>query len=293
MKAVDFEYVRAATVADATQALNADPGAVLINGGQTLMPLLAMRLARPTTLIDISRIDGLDYVVVDPDEVRIGATATQAKVLGDPAVREALPLLCQALSFVGHIQTRNRGTICGSLAFADPAAEMVLMAKMLEASVVLDAGTSKRTLNAGAFYSDAMGTTIGNGELLVEAAFPRRVGRISGIRWGWDFEEVSARRSDFAWVSVASLIGVDIQGNCRDIRVGIGGINPTPFVQINPESLMGAALTSDRVAQHWPNWLNDLHPTDSFHAPAAYKLEVARGLAKRVLMRAYERATNG
>ena len=173
MKAAPFDYMRAASIDEACRALAAGNGdARIIAGGQTLVPLMAMRLARPTILIDINGIEEMTGIAVDGDHLIVGAGTRQADALASAIVKSHIPVLSEALSHVGHDQTRNRGTIGGSLCNADPAAELPLIARLLDAEMVTRTVAGVRTIKAGAFFDSAMTTSLKPDECLTEIRFP-------------------------------------------------------------------------------------------------------------------------
>src|SRR5262245_41311909 len=205
MKPVAFDYVRPASLAEACSLLAADGGARVIAGGQTLIPLLAMRLARPTRLIDIARIEDLAFIHEDRESVTVGAVTRQSVVERDPIVATKLPLLAKALPWVGHAATRHRGTIGGSIANGDPAAEIPLVAVTLQATITVQEAAGVTELAAGEFYLGPMITALPDGAIVIHVRFPVWTkGRI-----GTGFHEVSARRSDFAVVASAAQVSLD------------------------------------------------------------------------------------
>ena len=217
MKPVPFDYRRAGSVAEACALLAEDPGALRIAGGQTLMPMLAMRLARPTRLIDILRIPGLDGIQATDRHVTLGATARQAAVGRSRVVAEELPLLFRAIPWIGHPPTRRRGTVGGSIANADPTAEIGLVAVALGTEVLL-AGTADdaASIPAGEFFLGPMVTALPAGAMVAGLRFPRRADR---RRVGTGFAEVAQRHGDFALAAAAAEVTLDEAGQCRALRL--------------------------------------------------------------------------
>ena len=207
MKAAAFAYSRPASIEEACALLAADDGARLIAGGQTLVPLMAMRLARPTRLVDIARLPGLAFVREEGDAVAIGAATTQRMAEGDPLVRAKLPLLARALPFVGHTATRARGTVGGSLANADSAAEIALVAVTLGATLSYREGERDETIAAADFFMGPMATALPITAVLTGVRFPAWRERV-----GTGFQEISSRRSDFAFASAAAQVALDPDG---------------------------------------------------------------------------------
>src|SRR5262249_20917436 len=213
MKPAPFEYVRAADLDQACAMLAAGDDTRVIAGGQTLVPLMAMRLARPKRLIDIARITELAFVREEPDAVVIGATTKQCVLERDPLIRAQVPLLARVMPFVGHAPIRARGTIGGALAHADPAAEIALAAVILDATVVYRDGDKDIEIRASDFLTGPMMTVLSPSTCLTCVRFP--IWREA--RMGVGFHEVSARRSDFAFASAGAQIALDENGACRRV----------------------------------------------------------------------------
>src|SRR5262245_33212234 len=287
MKPVAFDYVRPASLAEARGLLAADAGARVIAGGQTLIPLLAMRLARPTRLIDIARIEELAFIRDDGEGVTIGAVTRQAVAERDPIVAAKLPLLAKALPWVGHAVTRHRGTIGGSIANGDPAAEIPLVAVTLQATVTVQEGSGITELAASEFYLGPMITALPEGAIVTHVRFPVwRKGRV-----GTGFHEVSARRSDFALVASAAQVALDADGRCAALSIGIGGAADTPVrLDAVSEALLGSHLDEATVQEAVVACLDDLETVDDLHASAAYRKRVAATLARRAILEARDEA---
>src|SRR5262245_25579437 len=220
MKPASFEYARPADLDQACAMLAAGDDARIIAGGQTLVPLMAMRLARPKRLIDIARIPDLAFVRHERDGISIGATTRQCVLERAAIVLAAVPLLAEVMPFVGHAAIRSRGTVGGSLANADPAAEMALVAVTLGATLIYRQGAASVEIAASDFFIGPMMTALPTAACLTAVCFPRwRDARI-----GVGFHEVSARRSDFAFASAAAQIALDDAGICRRLALGIGAV---------------------------------------------------------------------
>jgi CO/xanthine dehydrogenase FAD-binding subunit len=277
MKPAPFEYQRVSSVDEACAALAADDGARLIAGGQTLVPLMAMRLAQPTRLIDIARIRELAYIRDDGDAVTIGAATRHALVERDPLVRERLPLLAKAMPWVGHAATRARGTIGGSLANADPAAEISLIAVTLGATLHYQVDARRAELAAHEFFTGAMTTALPAGACLTAVRFPVWPGRV-----GVGFHEVSARSSDFAYVSAAAQAIVE-GGVCKCLSVGIGAVVESPFRLDVSAALEGVRFDAGKARDAVRAALADVEPMADLHASAAYRRRVATTLAVRAI----------
>lgn len=292
MKAVDFDYRRAATVHEACQLLaDANGEGKIIAGGQTLVPLLVMRLARPALLIDINPIEALQGVETANDWLAIRACTRQADALASALVRQNAPLLGKALRFVGHPQTRNRGTIGGSLANADPAAEIGLVAVTLGCEVVAQSAAAKRTISIGSFFTGPLTTALQPDECVTVVRFPIRS---PTERVGAGFQEVSIRRSDFALVAAAAELVLDTEGVCRRASIGIGGAGPVPL-RIVPagERLVGTRLEDGDVADAAAIVRARIEPQADLHASADYRRRVAGELARRAIAEARQEALAG
>ena len=288
MKSAPFEYVRAKSVAEACELLAArDVESKLIAGGQSLVPMMAMRLTRPARLVDINEIAALKFVVLTPEIARIGACTRQCVIERDDALAARVPLLRQALAWVGHVQTRNRGTVGGSLVHADPAAELPLTAQVLGAQMVLRSAKGPRTLAAGEFFSGPLTTATEPDECLEEIRWPMWAGR----RTGSAFTEVSRRHGDFAIIAAAAQIALDDGGKCTRATFGLGGGGSTPlaFPKLAAR-LIGTRLDADAVRSVAHDAAIELDPGGDLHASPGYRRQLAAVLAARVVRSAYEQA---
>jgi CO/xanthine dehydrogenase FAD-binding subunit len=288
LKAAPFEYVRAASVGEACELLarHGDTAKVLA-GGQSLVPMMAMRLVRPAWLVDINEIAALKFVAIEKDAVRTGACTRQCVVERDPALAVGVPLLAQALAWVGHVQTRNRGTMGGSLAHADPAAELPLVAQVLGARMVLRSGNGARTLEAAEFFAGPMATAARPDECLEEIQWPTWPER----RMGSAFTEISIRHGDFAMVAAAAQIALDGDGRCTRAALGLGGVGGTPlaFPKVAAR-LVGNKLDDKAIDDAAAAAAAETQPGTDLHATAEYRRHLARVLAARALRAAHEKA---
>lgn len=288
MKAASFDYMRATSIDEACRALaDGDGEARIIAGGQTLVPLMAMRLARPTLLIDINGIDALSSIAVDGDRLIIGAGTRQADALKSSIVRGHIPVLAEALSHVGHDQTRNRGTVGGSLCNADPAAELPLIARLLESEMVARTVSGQRIIPATAFFDSAMVTALEPHECLTEIRFPIWPAE----RTGHGFHEVSIRDSDFALAAAAAQISLDAGGTCHRLHVALGGASPVPTRLTEVESaLTGTTLDDTTISAETARVANLVEPQGDVHADADYRRRVARIMVERAILSARDYA---
>jgi carbon-monoxide dehydrogenase medium subunit len=270
VKPAPFAYARPGSLADALAALAGDPGAKVLAGGQSLVPLLSMRLASPSTLVDINGLPDLDGISVAPDGVRVGALARHADVLASAEAARAQPLLALALAHVAHPTIRNRGTTVGSLVHADAAAEMPVVLRLLGGSVEVASADGTRTVAADDLYVGPMETSLRHDEIAVSALFPALAGGA-----GVAFAEIARRHGDYALVGAAALVDGD------SARVGYLSVSDVPTVVdlsgLSPEEAGEAAL------EH-------LDPADDIHATADYRAHLVRVLTTRVLRSAYDDA---
>jgi CO/xanthine dehydrogenase FAD-binding subunit len=288
LKSAAFEYSRATSTVEACELLRRHGDeAKILAGGQSLVPMMAMRLVRPAWLIDINEIHELKFVKIEKDVVRTGACARQCIVERDDAIAARVPLLRQALSWVGHVQTRNRGTIGGSLAHADPCAELPLVAQVLGARMLLRSGSGTRTLEAEKFFSGPMATSARSDECLEEIHWPAWSWRHTGSA----FTEISVRHGDFAMVAAAAQIAIDGDGRCVRAAFGLGGVGGTPlaFPKIAAR-LVGTRLDDAVVKDAAQAAATETDPGSDLHASAEYRRHLAGVLAARVLREAHERA---
>ncbi len=267
--------------------LAADDGARVIAGGQTLVPLMAMRLARPSRLIDIARIPGLAYIRDEAQHIAIGATTRQCVVESDAVVRAKLPLLAKVMPFVGHTATRARGTVGGSIVNGDSAAEIVLVAVTLGATLVWRESGNSNAIAATDFFLGPMVTALPLTACLAEARFPVW----SEVRTGVGFHEINARQSDFASVSAAAQIALDSEGRCIRAAIGLGAATAVPLrLDTVAEELKGQRYEEGAVRKSLSAALNDIETMADLHASAAYRKRVALTMAVRAIADAYEDA---
>ena len=291
MKSAPFAYDAPETI-DAAVALLAEYGAdaKLLAGGQSLVPLMNLRLAKPSVLIDINRIASLQYIRLEADgSLAIGAGTRQSAAERSPEIARRWPVLVEALRQVGHITIRNRGTIGGTLAHADPAAELPTLAVALDATFRLIGPRGERTVRAREAYLSYLTTVLEPDEILTEVRFPR-----PRPRSGAAFIEISRRHGDFALVAAAATMTVDNAGRCANAAVALGGVGPTP-VLAGPRKgeLQGQPLNEATLRDASRQYTADLNPPTDVHADAEYRSEVAAVLTRRAMALAFERAMKG
>jgi CO/xanthine dehydrogenase FAD-binding subunit len=287
MKPAPFEYSRPADIDQACAILAADDGARVIAGGQTLVPMMAMRLARPTRLVDIGRLSALSFIREESGTVLIGATTRQRTVERDPFVAAKAPLLAKAMPFVGHAPTRARGTVGGSLANADPAAEIVLVAVTLGATLIFRGNGQDDGIAAADFFIGPMITALPAGNCLTAVCFPIWPERRVGV----GFHEINARRSDFAFVSAAAQVALTEEGLCQRLAVGVGAATDVPLrLDAVADALVGTPVEPDAVRAAVRYALADIDPMSDLHASADYRRRVAATLAVRAIADAVQAA---
>jgi CO/xanthine dehydrogenase FAD-binding subunit len=288
LKSAAFEYVRSASVAEACEMLRQDGDDVkLIAGGQSLVPMMAMRLTRSARLVDINEIGALKFIAFEAQTVRIGACTRQSVIARDEALAVHVPLLRQALAWVGHVQTRNRGTVGGSLAHADPAAELPLVAQVLGARMQIRSATGDRTLAADEFFVGPLTTALDAHECLEQIHWPMWAGR----RIGSAFTEVSRRHGDFAIIEACAQVMLDDEGRCTRASFGLGGGGTIPLAFPALAARLNGTMLDDAVLQSVAHEAAaELDPGSDLHASAAYRKHLAAVLAVRALRAAYEDA---
>lgn len=286
MKPAPFTYHRPETVEQALELLAVHEEAKVIAGGQSLMPMLNMRLAHVLHLVDIGRTPGLSGLHLDSSRrvLRIGATTTQRAVERHESTRSTFPILPEALAHVGHFQTRNRGTVGGSLAHADATAELACVARAADAKFQVASVRGMRTISADAFARSHFTTSLEEDELLVAIDFPAW-----SDKHGFAFEEFARRHGDFAIVCVAALIELGANDRVARAAVAIGGLGATPVrATLVEQSLVGQAMDENQLV-HAAEAAAALPSVDDPTYPTAYRKQLARTLTHQALVRAADR----
>ena len=286
MKPPTFEYVAVASTEEAIAQLAAQgDDARILAGGQSLMPILNMRLATPGRLVDLNRVQTLSYIVERSGGVAIGAMTRQRTAERSALITTAVPLLAEALPWVGHSAIRNRGTIGGSLAHADPAAELPAVAVCLGARFTVRGPAGERTLAAGDFFRGYLTTALAPTEMLTEVWFPSALPG-SGAAW----IEFARRHGDYALVGVAAVVTLE-DPTVRGASLAVIGVDGVPVRVADAERLLiGAPLSAESMAAAAESVRRAIEPHDDIHATAAYRRHLAGILTVRALTRAGERA---
>ncbi|HEY2756065.1 MAG TPA: FAD binding domain-containing protein [Pseudolabrys sp.] len=286
MKPPPFEYHRPTSIEEACRLLATLENSKVLAGGQSLMAMLNLRYLYPDHLVDINKVPGLDGVIVGEDSLSIGAQVRQRRMEIDPDVARVAPIFAEALAMVGHRQTRNRGTLGGSLCHLDPAAELPLVALLYDATVrTAKAGGAGRAIPIGTFIAGFMQPAIDPDELVVGIDFP-----VWPAGHGYAFIERARRHGDFAIASTACLMTTDSAGHIERIAVGVGGVGSVPIrLGVAEQALVGAHGDNEifaRAASH----CEGIEAIADFHGHAGYRRSVATALVRRALATAYKRA---
>ena len=283
MKPAPFDYLRPGSLAEAGAALAEEPNAKVLAGGQSLVPLLSMRLAAPSLLVDINGLPDLSGIEVADAGVRIGALARHAEVLASAGVRRVQPLVSLALSQVAHATIRNRGTTVGSIVHADAAAEMPVVLSLLRGSVDVASSAGTRTVAAADLFVGPLETSLHHDEIAVSAFFPA-LEEGAGVA----FEEIARRHGDYALCGVAATVHV-VDGAVVEARAGYLSVNEVPTV-VDLTNALTRGLDDSTLAEAGEQALASLEPVADIHATAAYRAHLVRVLTARVLRSAHDDA---
>jgi aerobic carbon-monoxide dehydrogenase medium subunit len=287
VKPPPLEYSRPESVTDALRTLaDLGPEGKVLAGGQSLVPLLSMRLAEPMHLVDINRLADLAYVTKADGQVLVGALARHADVLTSPVALQAQPLLAKALRFVAHPAIRNRGTTVGSIVHADPAGEMPAVLALLGGTVRVAAADGDRLIEAGDFFLGVLESDVQPGELATEARFP-----VLPAGAGTGFAEVSRRRGDYAVCGVAALVQLNDRQEVEQARAAYLSVGPCPRVLDLTEALAGAPAGSQKLPAAVTMARELIHPEGDIHATAEYRRHLAGVLTERALLAALAEAS--
>jgi carbon-monoxide dehydrogenase medium subunit len=287
MKPAPFAYFAPATVDEALALLARHGGdAKPLAGGQSLIPAMNFRLARPAVLVDLNRIGELAYVRADSG-VSIGAMTRQRAVERSDVVARSAPLLAEAMPSIAHPQIRNRGTVGGSIAHADPSAELPAVMLALEARFRAKSATGERSIPVGEFFKGMLETALEPGELLVEIAVPPLPARS-----GTAFLEMARRHGDYALVGVAAVVTLDPRGRCKTARLSMLSVGDGPVRATEAEKVLAGQTPSEELLRAAADAAatRDVDPPSDIHASAAYRRQLVAVLTRRALARAFERA---
>lgn len=284
MKPSAFEYRSPATLAEAVRLLQSGNGnAKVISGGQSLMPMMAFRLAVPELLVDLKHVPDLNIIRLADDGVHLGAKVRWCDILRDARLAKAHPLLAEAITHVAHYQIRNRGTVGGSLAHADPSAEMPGVALTCDALLTIVGSSGTRIENASAFFTGPLQTTLEPDEILTEVHLPAWP-----VARRWAFKEFARRRGDFAMAGVALFYDLDSNGRATNTHIGAIGVSDCPIRLVAAEAALDGNVVDDKIiAAVAAAASSEIDPPSDIHAPAAYRRALvgtllARGLTESV-----------
>ena len=286
MKPPAFDYIAATSIDMAVAALAAAGGdAKIIAGGQSLLPMLNFRLLRPSVLVDINRIASLAYINETAAAIRVGALTRHFQLETSPVIARYFPVMSCAMTHVAHLAIRNRGTIGGSLSHADPAAELPMMALLLDAELHVASASGKRTVAARDFFLDALTVGLEGDDMVTEIVLPKLPPRT-----GWGFEEVARRHGDFALAAAAVTLTV-AGGAIAQARIALTGVGPTPLRAADAETLLtGHALEDGLINRAIEAVRAVLAPATDLHASSDYRRHLAGILTGRALAAAWRRA---
>ena len=287
MKPPRFRYCAPTILDDALLLLEQQGDETkILAGGQSLVPLLNMRLAAPANLLDINRITELDYIQPEEGYLAIGATVRQGQVEHSLLVQEKHPLLIEAIWHIGHMQIRNRGTIVGSLAHADPAAELPTLLTCLDGTLLLQNSTGERLLHTDTFFNGYLETALEPGEMVVEARFPW-----VDPRSGWAFQEIARRAGDFALVGAAAVLTPAEDGTCQEARIAYAGVAGAPVRAREVERRLEGNPLDEQTLNMAAEMAREVVSADmhDIHATVEYRRVLAAELTRRVLQAAWAR----
>ncbi len=279
MKPAPFDYQAPGSLREAIDLIASNPEALVIAGGQSLMPVLAFRLATPSLLVDLRRLSGLDNIAVGNDGLRLGALVRWRDIEDDQRLVAAHPLLRAAIAHVAHYQIRNRGTVGGSLAHADPAAELPGIAVTCEGEITLCGPAGSRTVRAGDFFTGPLSTLREPDEIVTELHLPKWP---SGRRWA--FQEYARREGDFALAGILLFYDEDRQGALSNPHVGVIGACPRPRRLTGLETLLnGHTIDDDLIQKAAATAAKEVDPPDDLYADIAYRRGLVATLIERGL----------
>lgn len=285
MKPPPFRYVRATSLAQAVETLAANPGAArVLAGGQSLMPMMNFRLLEPNVLVDINGLDALQGISEAPDHLRIGALTRHRETETSAIVARHFPVLAAAIRHVAHMSIRNRGTFGGSLSHADPAAELPMLAVLLDARIRIAAKGDERVVAARDFFIGALTTVLADGEIVTAIELP-----FLPLPAGWAFEEVAIRAGDYALAAVGVTVA-EQAGKVSAARIGLAGVGQTPLRADAAEArLTGQPLTPETIAAVAATASAGCDPMSDLHASADYRRHLVEVLVRRCLTKARSR----
>lgn len=279
MKPPLFEYASPSSLSEAVSLLAGRDGAKIISGGQSLMPMLAFRLAAPELLVDLKHCAGLNEIEIGPDGVRLGAKVRWCDIERDARLATAHPLLAKAVESIAHYQVRNRGTVGGSLAHADPAAELPGIAMTCDAQITILGSAGERVEKASDFFTGVLQTSLEPDEIVTQMHLPAWP-----VARRWAFLEFARRRGDFALAGVALYYDLDGDGRIADAHVGAIGVSDTPIRLHKVEAMLNGQHLDDGLVEKVAAAARaSVDPLPDLHAPPAYRASLLGTLLSRGL----------
>jgi CO/xanthine dehydrogenase FAD-binding subunit len=290
MKPNAFKYFAPNTVKEAVGLLEKyEDEAKILAGGQSLVPIMNFRLGRPEVLLDINGIKDLDYIREEGEALFIGALTRERDLELSPLVKEKCPILAEAVSFIGHVPIRNRGTVGGSLVHADPSSELPTVICCLNGEMKVVGPSGERALQPEEFFLTYLTTSLEPSEILVEVRIPTLPQNTA-----WSFVELTRRSGDFAIVGVATLLFMEDDGVCREARIALGGVAPTPIRAEEAEELLsGQVITEELIKKAGSEAAEATETEPDYHASAEYRKDMARVFVQRGLHEALSRVKGG
>lgn len=288
VKPAVFDYVTPKTLEEAFSLLD-EYGfdSKIISGGQSLVPMMNMRLARPEVLIDINELKEIEYINVTDKEIQIGGLTRQYRVENSKELQEACPLLTEGMTLIGHSQIRSRGTVGGSITHADPTAELPVILATLDGTITLGSSEGMRTLTPDEFFLTYLTTTIEPNEILCSITIPRTFNE----RTGYAIEEFTLRKGDFAIVLAAAIVTLDDEGKVSSAKLTVGGVDGIPVVvEEVVDDLIGKLPTDEKIEACCEQIVDLIDPEPDIHASVEYRKDLSVTLSQRVLKKAVERA---
>ena len=286
MKPPVFDYLTPSSLTEAAKAINETPGAIIISGGQSLIPALNFKLAWPSALIDIRNIPDLDKIQINDDEIAVGARVRHCDVEKDQRIGKLHPIMHKAMAYVAHSPIRNRGTVVGSICHADAAAEMPLILVLTDGYVTATSVDGSRTIAARDFFKFHMTTSRHDNEIIQSAHFP-----IPNSMGGYSFQEFARRSGDYAVAAIACLMTLDNSGKIEEVKIAGCGISHRP-IRLNSveQVVVGTTLTENDVSQAIEALAESVTSPDDIHATKKYRKYLAGKLLSKSLVEAKERA---
>jgi len=289
MKPPLFRYEAPRTLRDAVAVLASDPDAMVLAGGQSLVPAMNFRVATPSLLVDIQHVEGLKGIAIEGDTIVIKAMTRHRELELDPEVRRVNPLIAETMQHVAHVPIRNRGTVVGSLCHADPSAEMPLLFVLLDGTLVATSPVGTRHIAAADFFQSFLTTSRRQDEIVVEARLP-----VLPVGAGFAFDEVTRRHGDFALVGIGCVLSLDGSGRAQNIRLAACGISDRPVrLKAAEAALNGSLLAAGDLAAAARASADAVTQTDDMNTSMSYRRRVLSGLIQRLVPIAASRARGG